>query len=146
MHRGTYFINSRTQATLFHSDRSADLFLDRLLAQNKFLLHAFVLMPNHFHAILTPRGGNTLEDCMHYLNDSLVSHKESGSSAHDETWQLNHRDRRIRDTHEFATLLNYVEHNPVASGLAKEPSDFAFSSANPRFRTVLDELPAGLNA
>lgn len=146
MHRDTYFINSRTQVALFHSDRNAELFLDGLLTQNKFLLHAFVLMPNHFHAILTPRGGNTVEDCLHHLKDTFSSRIEGESAAHRETWRSSHRDRRIRDTRECAMLLNYVERNPVASGLAREPSEFAFSSANPRFRSVLDELPAGLNA
>lgn len=145
MHRDTYFINSRNHSPLFHSERNAELFLDGILAQGKFLLHAFVLMPNHFHAIITPRGCNTFEDCLHHL-DSLSSSMESGSSLGQETSQYNSRGRRIRNIHELTMLLDYVERNPLTSGLAKNSFDFAFSSTNPRFYSLLDELPAALTA
>jgi putative transposase len=51
---GTYFITAGTfqKQQLLQSDRMARLFLDVLLnyqSQEKYLLHEFVLMPDHFH-------------------------------------------------------------------------------------------------
>ena len=64
----TYFITSRTAGSrsLFQTDRWADLFLKILYhyrAERAYLLHAFVVMPDHFHAIITPTGA--LERAVH---------------------------------------------------------------------------------
>jgi REP element-mobilizing transposase RayT len=64
-HRGntgfsTYFITAATfqKQSLFQTDRMADLFVQVLLiyrSQHKYLLHEFVLlMPDHFHLLITP--------------------------------------------------------------------------------------------
>jgi putative transposase len=63
-HRGnsgysTYFITTSAfqKQSLFQTDRMANLFVDVLLgyrAQEKYLLHEFVLMPNHFHLLISP--------------------------------------------------------------------------------------------
>ena len=74
MAQGTFFITSRTQTPLFQTERSSELFLDVVQSyrrQNKFLLHAFVIMPDHFHIILTPSEGVTLERSIQYLKGEI---------------------------------------------------------------------------
>jgi len=56
---GTYFITASTfqRSNLFQSERMARLFVEVLLGyrgQGKYLLHEFVLMPDHFHLLITP--------------------------------------------------------------------------------------------
>ena len=56
---GTYFVTAATweRRSLFGSDPWAKLFLKTLYeyrATGKYLLHEFVLMPDHFHLITTP--------------------------------------------------------------------------------------------
>ncbi len=56
---GTYFVTSITwqRTSLFLAEPIARLFLQTLYSyrrQGKFELHAFVLMPEHFHLLLTP--------------------------------------------------------------------------------------------
>ncbi len=63
-HRGntgssTYFITACAfqKQQLLQSDRMAQLFLNVLFnyrSQEKYLLHEFVLMPDHFHLLITP--------------------------------------------------------------------------------------------
>jgi REP element-mobilizing transposase RayT len=63
-HRGwtghdTYFVTASAadKKSLLQSGRMADLFLELLRhyrGQHKYLLHEFVVMPNHFHLLLTP--------------------------------------------------------------------------------------------
>jgi putative transposase len=55
----TYFITSSTfqKNSLFQSERMAQLFIDVLFHyrdQKNYLLHEFVLMPDHFHPLITP--------------------------------------------------------------------------------------------
>jgi putative transposase len=56
-----YFVTASTwgHRSLFQTDRMAELFLDTLFhyrKEGKFLLHEFVLMPDHFHLLLSPIG------------------------------------------------------------------------------------------
>ncbi len=56
---GTYFITASTweKQGLLQSERMAELFMDVLFhyqKQGKYHLHEFVVMPHHFHALLTP--------------------------------------------------------------------------------------------
>ena len=56
---GTYFVTAGSfqKHSLFQSARMADLFVQVLLSyrsQHKYLLHEFVLMPDHFHLLITP--------------------------------------------------------------------------------------------
>ena len=70
MPQGTFFITSRTQTPVFQTERCAELFLDVMQSyrrQCKFMLHAFVVMPDHFHIILTPLEGVTLERSVQYV-------------------------------------------------------------------------------
>ena len=55
-----YFITASTfqKRNILQSERMASLFLDVLLhyrARGKYLLHEFVVMPDHFHLLITPR-------------------------------------------------------------------------------------------
>src|SRR5438270_439173 len=57
----TYFITTDTfqKQRLLQSERSALLLIDVLMyycEQQKFLLHEFVVMPHHFHLLITPTG------------------------------------------------------------------------------------------
>ena len=60
----------RSAARLFQVDRNAKLLQNTLLDyrnQRRFLLHAFVVMPDHFHAIITPAPDVSLEKAMQYI-------------------------------------------------------------------------------
>jgi REP-associated tyrosine transposase len=68
----TYFITDGTylKKRLLQSDRMAELFcktLFRYRDAQTFRLHAFVVMPNHFHLILTVPEGSTVERAMQFI-------------------------------------------------------------------------------
>jgi putative transposase len=151
MAQGTYFITSRTQTPVFQTERGAELFLDVLQSyrrQHKFMLHAFVIMPDHFHIILTPSQGVTLERSVQYVKGGFSFRAKREIGIQCEIWQPNYHDRRIRDQEECAVLLRYLEDNPVKRRLTETPAGFPFSSANPRFigANALDEFPEELQS
>ena len=151
MVQGTFFISSRTQTPVFQTERGAELFLDVLQSyrrQHKFMLHAFVVMPDHFHIILTPPEGVTLERCVQYVKGGFSFRAKRELGIQRGLWQPKYHDRRIRDQEECAVLLRYLEVNPVKRGLTKTSSGFPFSSANPRFigANALDEFPEELRS
>lgn len=53
-------------------------------------------------------------------------------------WQPDYFDRAIRDDKHFDSCIRYVEWNPVKTGLVTDPKHYVASSANLRFRAMLD--------
>ena len=142
---GTYFITASTwqKMSLFQTDRMARLFLDTLFhyrSEHKYLLHEFVLMPNHFHLLLTPTV--SLEKAVQLIKGgfSFRVKKELGYAG--EVWESSFFDRRVRDWGEYQRMRHYIHENPVKRGLAEFPKDYLYSSAAPGF--VLDEVPLRL--
>ena len=149
-HRGwtsdsTYFITASVwgKKRLFQAPPAADLFLDVLYhyrERDKYLLHEFVVMPNHFHLLITP--AETLERSLQLIKGgfSFRARKELGFGG--EIWQTSFYDHRVRDIEEYARMQTYVRENPVRAGLVSSPELYPYSSANPRW--VLDEVPQRL--
>jgi putative transposase len=142
---GTYFVTAATfqKHSLFQSDRMADLFVQVLLtyrSQHKYLLHEFVLMPDHFHLLITPT--LTLERALQLIKGgfSFRANRELGFGG--EIWEKSYHDRRVRDWQEYGAFRQYIHLNPVKKGLAGIAEQYAYSSA--RAGTALDAAPQRL--
>jgi len=130
---------------LLQSDRAAQLFVKVLYeyrSQGKFRLHEFVVMPNHFHVLLTVDAGLSIERAVQFIKGGFAfrAGKELGLKA--PIWQRGFSEVRVRDPATAARASQYIRNNPVAAGLASEPGAYPYSSANARY--VLDPLPQGL--
>ena len=142
----TYFITARTWQgrTLFQSERMARLFIETLYAyraQARFHLHEFVVMPNHFHLILSPGAGITLERAMQLIKGGF-SHEAGNQIGRTEIWQRGYVDHRIRDATDYQKHRDYLLLNPVRARLASSIEEYCYSSAHPGFE--LDPIPQGL--
>jgi putative transposase len=141
----TYFITGSTfeKACLLQSERMANLLLDVLRSyqqQDKYQLHEFVIMPNHFHLLITPNPSVTIEKAIQFMKGgfSYRAKKELGFTA--EIWQTSFYDHRVRDAIEYARFRHYIHMNPVRRGLVQTPEEFQYSSINLK----LDEVPQWL--
>lgn len=95
-----YFItvSAFQKRNILQSDRMAGLFVDILLhyrAQGKYLLHEFVLMPDHFHLLITPR--ESLEKAMQLIKGGFSFRVKRELGFPHEIWQPSYYDRRVRD-------------------------------------------------
>src|SRR5208283_3303027 len=128
-HRGntgssTYFITACAfqKQQLLQSERMARLFLDVLLhyrSQEKYLLHEFVLMPDHFHLLITPL--STLERTLQLIKGAFSFRAKKELGFHGEIWEKSFYDRRVRDWEEYSTFRQYIHRNPMKRGLALVP-------------------------
>ena len=145
---GTYFVTSITwqRRSLFLAEAMARLFLQTLYSyrrQGKFQLHALVLMPEHFHLLLTLEG-ITLERAMQFVKGgySHAVRERSGNTM--EIWERGFTDHRIRDAEDFDHHRMYIHLNPVERNLVEKPSEFRYCSAFPGFK--LDPWPSAAEA
>jgi putative transposase len=150
-HRGTtsestYFVTANLfqKKSLFQVEKIARLFIEVLLnyrTEKKYLLHEFVVMPDHFHLIITPTK-ITLERAMQLVKGRFSFRFNKNLKVKRELWQPSFMDRRIRDSLEYQKFKDYIWQNPVKRFLAKTPEEYPYSSANPRFK--LDPVPQRL--
>ena len=143
----TYFVSASAyqKQFLLQSEKSARLLIDVLYhyrRERRFLLHSFVVMPNHFHVILSPNVGTTLERAMQFIKGGFSFRAIKELGIHRSIWQAGYFDYRIRDEGDFIKRQEYVHQNPVRAHLAERAEQFPFSSANPSFE--VDEIPQRL--
>ena len=143
----TYFVTAGTylKTNLLQSDAMAALFCQTLFRYRdakKIGLHAFVVMPNHFHLLLTVPEGLTLERAMQLIKGGFSYDAGKRLGMHCEIWQKSFVDRRVRDAAECERYREYIHQNPVRARLVDAANEYLYSSLNPAF--VLDELPQRL--
>jgi putative transposase len=93
-----------------------------------FALHAFVVMPNHVHVLLTP----TID--LHKLTKSLkgITAKRANGLlglTGKPFWQEESYDHLVRDSEEFEKIRGYIEENPVRAALVSRAIDYRWSSS-----------------
>ena len=136
-HRGntgfsTYFITADTfqKHSLFQSERMARLFLDVLFSYrtlHRYLLHEFVLMPDHFHLLITLT--ESLERGLQLIKGGFSFRAERELDFVGEIWQKSFYDHRVRHWEEYGAFRRYIHLNPVRRGLAAAPEQYPYSSA-----------------
>jgi putative transposase len=97
-------------------------------AKRHYELHAYVVMSNHVHMLVTPqviraRWLGPLKGFTAYEANKLL--RRSGSKF----WQDESYDHLVRSAEEFGKIERYIENNPVKAGLVVEPAEFRWSSA-----------------
>jgi putative transposase len=141
----SYFVTTKCGQgrTVFQVPENAQILVDVLYRHREkgaYLLHEFVLMPDHLHLILTPGETTTLEKSMQLIKggSSHDIHKQRGHKM--EIWQQGFYEWTIRDAEDWRVKAEYIEMNPVRARLAQDRRDWPYSSASGRF--VLDPMPA----
>lgn len=132
----TFFVTSSTwgRRHLLQSERSAPLFIRVLYeyrAQRRYRLHEFVVMPDHFHLLITTGADTTIERAVQFVKGGFAfrAGRELGMRA--PVWQKGFSDARISDAVALARARDYIHRNPVVRALATSPEAYPYSSAHP---------------
>jgi len=127
---------------LFFRDPWARLLIDTLYYYrgSAYLLHEFVVMPDHIHVLLTPK--TSLEKVVQFIKGgfSYRAKKELGSNM--EVWQKGFSDHRVRDAEDYVRHVSYIRENPARRHLCERAEEFRYSSAFPGVE--LDPAPQAL--
>jgi len=135
---GTYFVTSRTWESrkLFIKTSACEIFVETLLHYRKegaYLIHAFVLMPEHFHVLLTPEKDTPLERAIMYIKGRSARKIGETLNPKFRVWQRGFSDHRVRDTGDYASHAEYIEQNPVKRRLVGIAHEYPWSSACGRY-------------
>ena len=127
---------------LFKNAQWADLFLETLHSYRGrgYLLHEYVLMPDHFHVLVTPVV--TLERAVQFIKGGFSFRVKKELQSGMEVWQRGFSDHRIRDWQDFETHVGYIYRNPVGRKLVESAVEYPYCSAFPG--STKDEVPQWL--
>ena len=124
----TYFVSSQTIARrpFFRHERWV-LLMEEVLQHyrgDSYLLHAYVVMPDHFHIIITPR--ESLERAMQNIKGGFSFRAKRAFNWKFDIWQAGFSDHRIRDIEDWNHHTSYMRYNPVKAKLAVDYRYLAF--------------------
>jgi len=134
----TFYVTSSIlgKRSLLQSDRAAELFIDVLYhyrQEKKYQLHEFVVMPDHFHLLITVNCTLAIEKALQLIKGGFAFRAGKELGFHAPVWQKGFSEIRITDAAAYLRTCEYIHMNPVKQGLAAQPSDYAHSSANAGF-------------
>ena len=129
---------------LLESARRRDLFLqilEQVRKKLRFIVAGYVVMPEHFHLLMSEPQQGTPSTVMQVLKQRVARRllprkctrmpKQQELFADDDSprfWQSRFYDFNVYSKRKHAEKLNYMHHNPVKRGLVEKPEQSAWSS------------------
>jgi putative DNA methylase len=124
----------REGVCLLNLPESARVVEDALLhfQGQRYDLHAWVVMPNHVHVVVSPHDGFALSGVLHSWKSFSANQINRMLGRKEKLWQAESFDHLVRSEDAYARFVAYTEQNPVRAGLCSKPDDWLFSSARYR--------------
>jgi putative transposase len=121
--------NNRQVCFFRYEDRLAYLSsLSEYLGETGCSLHAYVLMTNHVHLLLTPRDGGSASRLMKQVGQRYVQYVNRTQGRSGGLWEGRFRSCLVEEERYLLNCYRYIELNPVRAGLASRPEDYPWSS------------------
>lgn len=102
--------------------------LGRACRKHSVSLHAFVLMGNHVHLLLTPSTAPALALAMKATGQSYVRYFNTRHGRSGTLWESRYKSCLVDTDRYFLMVLRYIELNPVRAALVASPQDHYWSS------------------
>ena len=100
--------------------------------KQRIYLRAFVVMPDHWHALFALHEPWTLPKFMHDFMSYVGGRTAKLLSHYKMSWQDTYYDTFVKTAKQFEYVAEYIELNPVTKGLVERPEQWEGSSANRR--------------
>lgn len=116
---------------IFNGDDDQALMLELLAQQarqHRVALHAYVLMPNHFHLLATPQDEGGLSRWMQAVGRAYVRRFNQVHGRSGTLWEGRYRSTVLQAERHLLACMAYFDLNPVRAGLAAAPADYPWSS------------------
>lgn len=144
----TYFVTTKCweNRAIFQVHENANMLVECMLRyrdHGSFLLHEFVVMPNHLDLLLTPAGSTSVERAIQLIKGGSSHEIHHRRDLRLQIWQPGFHEESIRERHDYQHKTEYIRMNPVRARLVERSEDWPSGSACGSFRT--DPIPERLN-
>jgi putative transposase len=94
----------------------------------KVAIHAWVIMDNHFHLLLTPETPEGVPQMMQAVGRAYVRYFNLRHQRTGTLWEGRYRSNLIESERYLLACMVYIDLNPVRAGMVARPEDFRWSS------------------
>lgn len=115
----------------FHDEQDYRHYLNALrdaADKNDCRVHAYVLMPNHVHLLVTPMADHGVTHLMQDVGRKYVRYVNHRYQRTGTLWEGRYKSSLIDSDAYLLACMRYIELNPVRAGLVREPNDYLWSS------------------
>lgn len=119
------------RAVCFHAEEDYRRYLNDLDEQSKRFncaIHAYVLMTNHVHLLLTPQKTDSAGQMMKHLGQRYVQYVNRAYRRSGTLWEGRFRSCLTQSEDYVLACYRYIELNPVRAGMVRHPRDYRWSS------------------
>lgn len=119
------------RARCFYTDADYLVYLDMLREctdESGCLVHAFVLMTNHVHLLISPGDADAPGKMMQRLGQRYVQYVNRRQQRTGTLWEGRFRSCLVGDDRYLLVCQRYIELNPVRAGMVSSPGLYAWSS------------------
>ena len=95
---------------------------------NRLAVHAYVLMTNHVHLLVTPGTADSLPRTMQTLGRRYVRYINTRRRRTGTLWKGRYRAAPIDSEEYFIACCRYIELNPVRAHMVEHPRQYRWSS------------------
>jgi putative transposase len=140
----TYFVTKclEDRRPILQTPAAAEIVIASLITvrnRGEIKLLAFVIMPDHYHAVFTLMPDHDLSKIMRRIGSFTANSIQKSRGVRERIWQHDgFHDHACRDDQDVLERVEYLHHNPVRKGLATQAEDWLLSSAHPSRQAVLD--------
>ena len=118
------------QAAFFRDDdyRRYLAFLESAARKYPCQVHAYVLMSNHVHLLVTPLAPGALPLLMQHLGGLYVRYVNRAFQRTGTLWEGRYKASLVDSERYLMGCYRYIELNPVRAGMVRHPADYPWSS------------------
>lgn len=125
-------VRGNNRARIFHREDDYDFYLEKLKQacdRNGCDVHAYVLMTNHVHMLVTPQRKQTIGKALQMLGRYYVQYFNRSYQRTGTLWEGRYKATLVDSERYLLTCYRYIELNPIrAGGMAEHPSQYPWSS------------------
>ena len=116
---------------IFFSDEDYTVYLDKLKdfsEQYEVSVHAYVLMTNHVHLLVSTEHEGAISKMMQSIGRYYVLYINKNYQRTGTLWEGRYRSTIVDSDNYLLTVMRYIEMNPVRAGMVEHPAEYPWSS------------------
>jgi len=130
----TYHVTQRgnNRADCFFNERDYHFYLKCMreaAVKYRVAIHAYVLMTNHVHLLLTPEDDGAMSRFMQNIGRRYVRYINDRYERSGTLWEGRYHSEVVDVEQHLLSCYQYIEMNPVRAGIVTRPSEYYWSSA-----------------
>jgi putative transposase len=121
--------NNRSATFFADDDYHAYLkWLGEAMQQYGCRLHAYVLMTNHVHLLMTPETESSISQTLQSLGRRYVRYINGAYDRSGTLWEGRYKSSVVQSERYLLACYRYIELNPVRAGMVSHPRGYRWSS------------------